>query len=199
MGGTLPPSGVCVSNTDSPRSSTMHSSSSWASIARSARRIWTRRVMRHSGGASGSLKMTRVGAPVLVSIAMLALNLALNTLFLVGLGLDVEGLALGTALSSWGNLALLLPGLLRRLPQGALVGGAGVIGRIGGAAGVCGLAAAGGHAALGGEASSASALAGAIACGVVGYVVMAEVLRIPQWRALRARLGRPGGPPGPAR
>jgi putative peptidoglycan lipid II flippase len=53
--------------------------------------------------------------PVCISVAMLVLNTALNYLFVAVLGLDVEGLALGTALASWANLLLLLPGFTRRL------------------------------------------------------------------------------------
>lgn len=53
--------------------------------------------------------------PVKVSVGMLALNVALNAWFLVGLGMDVEGLALATAITSALNAALLLPGLTRRL------------------------------------------------------------------------------------
>ena len=53
--------------------------------------------------------------PVKVSVGMLALNVALNAWFLVGLGMDVEGLALATAITSALNAALLLPGLTRCL------------------------------------------------------------------------------------
>ena len=53
--------------------------------------------------------------PVKVSAGMLALNVALNAWFLVGLGMDVEGLALATAITSALNAALLFPGLTRRL------------------------------------------------------------------------------------
>ena len=58
--------------------------------------------------------------PVVVSVAMMALNLVLNLWFIVGLGLDTKGLALGTAVTSWLALVLLVP-LLRsrhRLPAG---------------------------------------------------------------------------------
>lgn len=53
--------------------------------------------------------------PVRVSIAMLALNVVLSTLFVAGLRLDAAGFALSTALVAWINLALLWPGLHRRL------------------------------------------------------------------------------------
>ncbi len=53
--------------------------------------------------------------PVRVSALLLVVNALLNVLFLVGLGMDVEGLALATAVSSWLNVLLLWPGLTRRL------------------------------------------------------------------------------------
>jgi peptidoglycan biosynthesis protein MviN/MurJ (putative lipid II flippase) len=58
--------------------------------------------------------------PVMVSIAMMGLNLVLNLWFILGLELDADGLALGTATTSWLALALLWP-LFRsrhRLPAG---------------------------------------------------------------------------------
>ena len=53
--------------------------------------------------------------PVRVSAWMLVANVGLNALFVVGLDMDTDGLALGTALSSWGSLLLLWPGLARAL------------------------------------------------------------------------------------
>ena len=53
--------------------------------------------------------------PVQVSIAMLLVNVGLNAWFLVGFGMDVEGLAAATAITSALNAVLLLPGLTRRL------------------------------------------------------------------------------------
>ena len=53
--------------------------------------------------------------PVVVSIAMLVLNVGLNAWFLVGFGMDVEGLAAATATTSALNAVLLLPGLTRKL------------------------------------------------------------------------------------
>ncbi|MCP3916695.1 MAG: murein biosynthesis integral membrane protein MurJ [bacterium] len=128
--------------------------------------------------------------PVVISIGMLGLNLALNVVFLVVLGLDVEGLALATAISSWGNLALLLPGLTRRLPgaSGERVGAS--IARIAGAAAASGLAALGTHLALGGEPASPAHLVAAILCGVVVYALAARVLGVPQWALFRARFRR---------
>ena len=53
--------------------------------------------------------------PVQVSVAMLVANVGLNLVLILGLGMDVDGLALATAITRWGGLALLLPGLTRRL------------------------------------------------------------------------------------
>jgi len=53
--------------------------------------------------------------PVRISAWMLVANVGLNALFVVGLQMDADGLALGTALSSWGSLLLLWPGLARAL------------------------------------------------------------------------------------
>jgi len=53
--------------------------------------------------------------PVRISVWTLLANVVLNAFCVVGLGLDVAGLTLATALTSWGNLAWLLLGLRRRL------------------------------------------------------------------------------------
>lgn len=53
--------------------------------------------------------------PVRVSIVMLVLNTALNLAFVLGLGMDVDGLALATAVTSWGNALVLWPGLASKL------------------------------------------------------------------------------------
>ena len=71
-------------------------------------------------GATGLVARTyySVGdfsTPVKVSAAMLVLNGLLNVLFLVVLGMDVEGLAAATAVTSALNVAMLLPGLSRKL------------------------------------------------------------------------------------
>ena len=74
-------------------------------------------------GATGLVARTfyAVGdfrTPVAVSIVALLVNIGLNTLFVVGMGQDVEGLALSTALTSWLNLGALLVLLKRRTPLG---------------------------------------------------------------------------------
>jgi putative peptidoglycan lipid II flippase len=52
--------------------------------------------------------------PVVSSAIALVVNAVLNVALVVGLGMDVEGLALATAFSSWLHLGLLVPGLRTR-------------------------------------------------------------------------------------
>ena len=71
-------------------------------------------------GATGLIARTyyAVGdflTPVKVSIVMLVLNVGLNAWFLAGFGMDVEGLAAATAITSALNAVALLPGLTRVL------------------------------------------------------------------------------------
>ena len=53
--------------------------------------------------------------PVRISIGMVAVNIALNVLFVAVLRWDAAGFAASTALTSWVNISLLWPGLRRRL------------------------------------------------------------------------------------
>ncbi|MCP5021883.1 MAG: murein biosynthesis integral membrane protein MurJ [bacterium] len=55
--------------------------------------------------------------PVRISIVMLIVNVLLNLLLILSFDMDVDGLSLATAISSWGTLLLLLPGLSKRLPK----------------------------------------------------------------------------------
>ncbi len=55
--------------------------------------------------------------PVRISIVMLITNVLLNLLLILTFDMDVDGLALATAISSWGTLLLMLPGLSKRLPN----------------------------------------------------------------------------------
>ena len=128
--------------------------------------------------------------PVRVAIAMLLLNIALNVAFVVGLGMDTDGLALATALTSWGNLLILLPGLSGRLglPRSTapLAGG---LGRIALASALAGSAAWGTHrgvAALlvpegGDPVRSAPALVAAAVAGMGGYALLARALGMTAW------------------
>ena len=137
--------------------------------------------------------------PVVVSSVLLVANIGLNLVFVRGLGMDVEGLALATAVTSWGNLALLLPVLLRRLPESDVDGEASSsLARLGpmvGASLAAGLAAWGawslvlGLAAApdGGGPGAVLALAAAAVAGIGAYLLLAALLGIPEWRALAAR------------
>lgn len=134
--------------------------------------------------------------PVRISVGMLVLNVALNTLFVAGFGLDTEGLALATALTSWGNLLLLLPGLGSRLglPPSA-PGLARRLARIAAASALAGLAAflvqrslaAALEPVAAERARSVPALLAAAATGMLGYLVAARLLGASEWRRLRRR------------
>ena len=135
--------------------------------------------------------------PVRVSIAMLTVNVGLNALFVMGFGLDTEGLALATALTSWGNLLILLPGLKRKLGlPGAAPGWVGRLARIALASLGSGAAAHFAWSALarplvpesGPGATPLVALAGAAVAGVASFAILAAVLRIPEWQSLLVRL-----------
>jgi peptidoglycan biosynthesis protein MviN/MurJ (putative lipid II flippase) len=127
---------------------------------------------------------------------MLAANVALNFTLVAVLGLDIGGLALATALTSWGNLMLLLPGLERRL--GLPPADRTMVGRLGtialAATGSC-LAARGLYAVLAPEAHSAIALALAIASAGALYGLSAHWLGIPEWRHMTSRFRRQRPPP----
>jgi putative peptidoglycan lipid II flippase len=141
--------------------------------------------------------------PVRISAAMLLVNVVLNLALVLGAGMDTDGLALATALTSWGNLALLLPGLRTRLELGpALPGVTRRLVRITAAslgAGGLALAAWWGAAALLGlepdarDGSVLALLAGAVG-GIAGYGALARALGLEEWRAfadrVRKRLGR---------
>jgi putative peptidoglycan lipid II flippase len=139
--------------------------------------------------------------PVRISVAMLALNTVLNYLFVAVLGLDVEGLALGTALASWANLLLLLPGFTRRLglPGAspdlparyarqtlcALGTGAVAFAVARGVAAVPGLPA--------GALGAAAALGPALGLAVLTQFLLARWLGLEEWRELVQRLARRRG------
>ena len=130
-------------------------------------------------------------APVVVSSAMLVLNVGLNLLFLRGMGMDVEGLALATTLSSVGNLVLLLPGLTRRLelPRGE-PGAVRSFLLATLAASACGGASFGVERALAASAPGWLALSAGIAAGVAAYFACAELLRVPEWLPFRSRIAQ---------
>jgi putative peptidoglycan lipid II flippase len=141
--------------------------------------------------------------PVRIALWMLGTNVMLNTLFVVGFGMDVAGLTLSTALVSCLNLALLLHGLRRRLglPPAAPELRARIL-RIALAALLCAAAA---WAAQRGTAAaldvpearrSLAALLAGLAAGGMTYAAAARMLGIPELaeilRRVRARLA-----PGP--
>ncbi len=136
--------------------------------------------------------------PVRISIAMLVANVPLNAFFVVVCGMDADGLALATVLTSWGNLLLLLPGLRSRL--GLPAGGVPLarLSRMLLAAALSGACAYAAHlvvAALVGRSGpaadrSAMALLAAGLVGIASYVLAAALLRLPEVGETRARLAR---------
>ena len=131
--------------------------------------------------------------PVRYAVFSLVLNTGLNVFFLVGLEMDIEGLALATAISSWIRLLLLLRGHRRLgLPAG-LGGTAALLGRMLLAALAMGALA---HAVEGWLRPGwgrGAALSAAIGAGIVCYLALAHALRISTLEELRERLvGRLG-------
>ncbi|MFT4648736.1 MAG: putative peptidoglycan lipid II flippase [Glaciecola sp.] len=124
--------------------------------------------------------------PVRISIVMLITNVGLNLLFIMKYNMDVDGLSLATAISSWGTLLLMLPGLSKRLPKpaGGTLQGIAVmlIPTLG-----CGLAAHFAWIPLAALLPNAIALAGAIGAGGLAYAVIAIALRLPEARRLMSR------------
>lgn len=127
--------------------------------------------------------------PVRVSIAMLVANVLLNTLFVVGFGMDVAGLALSTAITAWGNLLLLAPALRRRLglPSAAPDFVPRIL-RVLVAALLATLAARGAFELLGGGGTPTRALLLSIGLAVALFAALAHLLRIPEWKAAREKL-----------
>ncbi len=128
--------------------------------------------------------------PVRVSMIALAANVVLNLFFIRGCDMDVSGLAWATTVTSWGNLALLLPGLRKRglLPASEQRWFA-RIARQTVAASACALAAFGVHAGVFGSATSLLGLALSVAVGLATFVAFAQALGLPEWRATKARFG----------
>ena len=128
--------------------------------------------------------------PVRFSILTLTLNTGLNVLFLVGMGMDIEGLALATAISSWLHLMLLLRGH-RRLGLPAGQGGVGaLLSRMLLAALVMGSVAWAVEMWLKPGWGRGVALSAAIGAGILCYAGAAAVLRIPAFFELRERLAQ---------
>jgi putative peptidoglycan lipid II flippase len=137
--------------------------------------------------------------PVRIALWMLLVNVSLNTLCVVGFGLDVAGLTLSTALTTWVNLFWLLRGLRTRLglarADPALRARSA---RIMLAALLSALAAWGAQRACAAALESPEprrsipALLVGLGAGAVAYALAARALGIPEWeevvRRARARL-----------
>jgi len=150
-------------------------------------------------GAVGLLSRTYYAlgdfrTPVVVSAWMLGANAVLNVAFVPGLGMDADGLALATAVTTWCNFAALLPGLRRRL--GAHPDARdhrGRLARMVAASLVSGLVARGAFELAVGDAApsslrAAASLAGAIALAVGAYAASSALLRVPEWQVLARRV-----------
>ncbi|MCP3917861.1 MAG: murein biosynthesis integral membrane protein MurJ [bacterium] len=126
--------------------------------------------------------------PVVVSSAMLVLNVALNLFCIRVLSLDVDGLALATATTSWVGLAVLFPLLRRRLhlPAGE-AGVASALSRMLLAALGCGLSAWWVESLARESLGGAGALGVAILLGMGVYLVLVLLLRVPEAKRLRGR------------
>ena len=146
-------------------------------------------------GAAGLIARTYYAlgdfkTPVKISVAMLLSNIALNTLFVRGFGMDVEGLALATAATAWGNMILLAPGLRRRLGlPGSEPGFLARILKMAVAATASTLAAKLLYTALlGTKEVSASALLASIGAAVGLYALLSQLLRVPEWSHIVGRV-----------
>ncbi len=154
-------------------------------------------------GAVGLMGRTYIAlgdmrTPVRVSIWMMAANVALNVVFVSVLHMDVAGLALATACTSWGNLLWLSVGLDRRLglPSGAGGFFARAL-RVSACGAACG---AGAWLAWAGLARFADAstlgraalLALAILAGAGAFALVAQLAGLEEWTELRSRLARRG-------
>jgi putative peptidoglycan lipid II flippase len=127
--------------------------------------------------------------PVRVSATLLLANVALNTFLLVGLGMDVEGLALATAITSWLNVVFLWPGLTSRLdlpPSSESF--ARPLARIGLASLICGGAAYALHRGTAAMLGEGLAVSLAITASIVVNGVAATALDVPGARELCQRI-----------
>lgn len=142
--------------------------------------------------------------PVRIAGWMVLVNVSLNVLCVVGLGLDVAGMTLATALTTWLNLAWLVRGLRTRLalPPGVPLLGARVA-RLALAALLCAGTAWGTQRlwTSGMEAAAARgsipALMAALAAGGLVYALTTRALGVEEWdevaRRLRRKLGSGAG------
>lgn len=130
--------------------------------------------------------------PVKVAIAMLCANTALNIVFVAWLGFDADGLALATALTSWGNLLFLLPSLRSRFALARAAPGTALrLAKICVAATLATAVALALQYGLATERTSATRLCLSITGSVLVYAALAHLLGIPEWRHLLSRVRKP--------
>lgn len=130
--------------------------------------------------------------PVRISAVMLVLNVLLNLGAVLILGLDVNGLAMATCITSWASLMVMLPGLRTKLGlPAAIVGLPMAFMRMLLAGLVSGAAAYGGwQLASSGLATSKLGLVVGISCGISAYALAAWTLGLEEARTLWRRLRR---------
>jgi putative peptidoglycan lipid II flippase len=134
--------------------------------------------------------------PVRLSLVALVLNIVFNTLFLAVWELDTGGLALSTAIVSALNVAMLAPGLRKRLAQRGDASGAGLpdfrarLLKMSCAAILCGAVAWGAYELISRGERSIAGLIVAIGSGMAVYFGAAQLFELPEWVGLRAKLRR---------
>ncbi len=127
--------------------------------------------------------------PVRISCMQLVLNLVLSLACVVVLDMDVDGLALGTGLTSWIGLGVLLAGLRRRmgLPPGSerMLG---TLARIALASALSGAAAWGACASVTHASGRLAGLLAGLVAGVGSYALAAVLLGVPEIEEFKRRV-----------
>ncbi|MFT7671110.1 MAG: putative peptidoglycan lipid II flippase [Planctomycetota bacterium] len=147
-------------------------------------------------GAVGLLARTyyAVGdykTPVRISCLMLFINVALNFGFIRLMGMDADGLALATTITSFGNMLFLLPGLSKKLGLPKASGGFfSALSRMLIAASICGFCASYGLEISMLKMPTALALALAIILGVLAYVFASKLLGVEELAPYTLRFQR---------
>ncbi len=135
-----------------------------------------------------------VKTPVKIAVVVLSANLALNFVFVAGMHMDADGLALATAISAWANLVLLWPGLRRRFGSSPELESGNVDGRLRLAkilaAGVLSAAVAWGvEFLLSQHQGRTISLFAAILAAVAVYGLAVHWARLPEWQLVLRRIG----------
>jgi putative peptidoglycan lipid II flippase len=170
-----------------------HGAFSAAGTARTALGLQVLALSIVPAGAAGLLGRTYFAlgdfrTPVRVAMGLLVLNLVFNTFFVLVLDMDIEGLALGTALVSWLNVAVLAPGALRRMPvEGPAPRFVPRLLRMLVAAALCAAAAWSAHRLVDPDPRSMPALMAGVAAGLAVYTAAAAALGLEEWHAIRDR------------